>query len=163
MALSSLSPVQAALGVALAGSVLAVGVPAFVRDLHASRLAEPVEALGRLTREAASHASGKPPQAAFPESAPLTPAAVPRGERVLDPPGTWSHPTWRALAFEWTVPHRYSFAVDTRLDATESRLEARAHGDLDGDGVLSTLRMGVTVRSGESPTVGPLEVEREVE
>lgn len=148
---------------ALAGSVLAVGVPAFVRDLHASRLAEPVEALARLTTHAAAHASARPPREAFPASAPLTPAEVPRGERALDPPGTWSHPTWRALSFEWTVPHRYAFAVDTRLGEPESRLQARAHGDLDGDGVLSTLRMEVVARLGAAPTVGPLEVEREVE
>lgn len=53
----SLSPVEAALCVAIGGSVLAVGVPSFVRNLHASRLVEPIDGLNRIAAAAAERAA----------------------------------------------------------------------------------------------------------
>jgi hypothetical protein len=127
------------------GSLLAVAVPAFVRNLHASHLVEATDGLARIERGAIafSNAPGNGARA-LPPSAPLTPASVPRGERLEDPPGTWDAPAWRALGFRAApegMRHRYSFATD--LDAAGSELVARAHGDLDGDGVLSRFEVRV--------------------
>jgi hypothetical protein len=158
-----LSPVEAAAAVALLGSILAATVPTFVRNLHASRMAEPLEGLTRIAARATALAAGAPPEAAYPESAPLTPAEVPRAELVTDAPGTWDHPTWRLLDFRFTVPHAYSFEFESGNSAEQSRFIARAHGDLDGDGVQSTFSIAGEVKRGEEPRVLPMDIHREVE
>ena len=158
-----LSPLEAAVAFALGGSVLAVSVPAFIRSWHASRLAEPLEGLQLIARRAADLADSAPQLQAFPESAPLTPAKVPRGELVTDPPGTWSHPSWRLLAFSVETPHAFSFEFTTKNAADVSTFVAAAHGDLDGDGVQSTFQLSGSVRPGAAPVTLPIEVNREVE
>src|SRR5687767_3192643 len=89
----TLSPTEAALAVAIGGSVLFAALPAFVNNLHASRLAEPIDGLGAIAARATALATGQTPESAYPDSVGLTPAQVPRAERVADPPGTWEHPT----------------------------------------------------------------------
>src|SRR5580692_4227026 len=91
------SPVELAAGFALVGSLVAVIVPTFVREIHASRLVEPVDGLHRLGASAVAYAHGRPAREAFPPSAPETPAQPPRGRCDVDPPGTWDGATWRAL------------------------------------------------------------------
>src|SRR5690606_34274349 len=105
----SLTPLQLAILAALVGSLLAVFVPEFVRNLHASRLAEPLEGLQHLSRQATMHAAGNPPLFAYPRSAPRTPGEVPAGKSATDPSGTWSHPTWKLLSFSKEGPHFFSF------------------------------------------------------
>lgn len=132
------TPLQMAVGFAVLGSVLAIAIPAFVRDFHASRLAEPVSGLERLSK--GSVAYGLTHEGALPSPAPLTPATVPRGVLVIDAPGTWDHPTWKALAFEPlanAAPHAFSFGYDR----DEAKFSAHAHGDLDGDGNVSSFEV----------------------
>jgi hypothetical protein len=159
----SLTPLEAAVAVAVAGSVLAVTVPVFLDNLHASRLNEPLEGLQRIATRATALAAGRPAEAAYPESVPLTPAEVPRGERATDPAGSWEHPTWRALDFSWSVPHCFSFAFESKNQKSASTFRARAHGDLDGDGILSTFVIGGESRDGAEPVVFAIDVDREVE
>lgn len=148
--------------IAVGGSVLAVGVPAFVRDLHASRLAEPMDGLSRIAGAAAAHAErdGARP---YPESAPLTPGQVPAREPRRDPPGTWEHPTWVALGFSFTQPHSYSFEFESEGRGGRGRYVASARGDLDGDGQLSLFSVRGQASVGEAPVTFPLEMRREVE
>ena len=151
---------QGAIGFAVVGSILAAAVPAFVRDFHASRLAEPVSGLERLGKASVAH--GLAHDGALPGAAPLTPAEVPRGVLIIEAPGTWDHPTWKALTFEPlenNAPHSFSFAYDRDGDA----FLAHAHGDLDGDGNPSTFEVrGRT--DGQTVTVEPgLTVLSEVE
>ena len=113
-----LTPVEAALAFALVGSILAVSVPTFLRNLHASRMAEPLQGLEQIAGRAALLADTSPQAAAYPETAPLTPARVPRAELVQDPPGTWDHPTWRLLVFSFSVPHAYAFEFSSKNDVT---------------------------------------------
>ncbi|MBX3129549.1 MAG: hypothetical protein KF718_22715 [Polyangiaceae bacterium] len=159
----TLSPIEAALAVAIAASVLATALPAFVRNLHASRLVEPVDGLNRIATRATVLAVGRPPSAAYPPSAPLTPAEVPKGQRVTDPPGTWSHPTWQELGFFIDVPHSFSFLFESEGGESGSRFTARAHGDLDGDGLWSTFEISGQSEPGKPPVVQPMEIDREVE
>jgi type IV pilus assembly protein PilA len=93
----------------------------------------------------------------------LTPAEVPRGTRVQDPAGTWSHPTWVELEFALTVPHSFSFAFESHNAPGLALFRARAHGDLDGDGLHSTFEISGRSKDGAEPTVFPLDVQREVE
>ncbi len=151
---------------AIGGSVLAVAVPAFVRNLHASKLSEPVEYLDRLVSNAVAYANSKPHDISFPPSVPLTPAEVPRGVRVTDPPEIWEHLTWRALDFRVDEPHAFSFRFDSEVDpATHAvRFVATAHGDLDGDGKLSTFQVRGERLVGQAARVLPgMYVDREVE
>ena len=48
---------------------------------------------------AGAYAASQPQDLSFPPSAPLTPAEVPRGVRVVAPPDAWQHLTWLALDF----------------------------------------------------------------
>jgi len=157
----SLSAVEAAVVFAVAGSVLAVAVPEFIRGLQASRLAEPVDGLKRIATGAVSLASSG---SGFPPSAPLTPSEVPRGTRAEDPPGAWDHPTWRALGFGFDHPHAFSFAFEsTPGPGGQSRFRAVAQGDLDGDGVTSTFEVRGEADSTGARLVPGMYVDREVE
>lgn len=172
----SLTPVEAAFAIAIGGSVLATTVPAFVKNVHASRLAEPLDGLNRIAARATVLAAGRTLESAYPESVGLTPAEVPRGRRVTDPEGTWSHPTWLRLNFSIEGPHSYSFVFDSQnaaasdeearergLRRDRATFVARAHGDLDGDGSLSTFEISGETREGAEPRILPMVVRREVE
>jgi len=158
-----LAPLQIVAAISVLGSVLAVMVPAFVRNVHASRLSEPVEGLQRLAARATSLAAGRPTELAYPPSVALTPSRVPAGQPELDRPGTWEQPTWSFLDFRFTEPHSFAFAFDSQNTPLRSSFEARAHGDLDGDGNLSTFSLGGSLERGLAPKLGYLEVTREVE
>lgn len=159
----ALTPLELTAGGSLLACVLAVSVPAFVRNLHTSRLVEPIHGLERVAARAAVLAGGRPTGVAYPADAPLSPATVPRGELVVDPPGTWDHPTWRELGFAPESPHAFSFEFDSENGAELSRYVAHARGDLDGDGSQSTFSIRGEVKRGGAPTTGSLEMHREVE
>ena len=158
-----LSLLEAAAGVAVIGSVLAVGIPAFLRNLHASRLVEPMDGLAQIARSAAALAASQPDQPSYPESSELTPAVVPAGVAVKDPPGTWDQPTWRSLQFGFTTAHRYAFEFDSDRGGRRAHYKATAHGDLDGDGQLSDFSIQGEVSPGKTPVTFPLEMHREIE
>ena len=158
-----LAPVEAALVFAIGGSLLAVTVPVFVRNLNASRMTEALDGLERLGARASALADAAPQDKAYPASCPLTPASVPRATLVTDAPNTWNQPTWRLLGFSIETPHAYSFQFDSENTPQRSRFTVEAHGDLDGDGVVSTFRTGGSVEPGQAPKRDVLEVIREVE
>ncbi|HEY4120526.1 MAG TPA: hypothetical protein VGM56_21825 [Byssovorax sp.] len=162
------SVVELAIGLAVGGSVLAVAVPAFFKNLSASKLSEPINGLDTLVRHAVAYgnAPGRPDEFAFPPPAPLTPSVVPRGVRVLDPPEAWEHLTWRSLDFRIDQPHAFSFKFDSVYDPSTGvmRFAAIAHGDLDGDGVLSTFEAQGERSPGHAARVLPgMYIDREVE
>jgi hypothetical protein len=155
--------VEAALCVAVLGSVLAVGIPAFVRDLHASRLVEPIDGLNRIAAAAAASAQRDGAKRIYPESAPRTPREVPSGGPAQDPPGSWEHPTWVTLGLSFARPHSYSFEFDSERRGQRSKYVAVAQGDLDGDGQLSEFSIRGEARDGKEPVSYPMEMRREVE
>jgi len=159
----SLSPVEAAALVSLGGCVLAVVVPTFARNVRASYVSEATSGVSELVARAAARLEATGTPLALPESAPLTPPHVPRGVRVTDPPGTWAHPTWRALEFGFEQPHFYSFAFDAERTELEAKFRARAHGDLDGDSVQSSVSIDGSFRPGTGVTLSPLDVQNEIE
>jgi hypothetical protein len=161
--LRSLSPLQLALGVALGGSLLAVFVPTFARNLRASRLAEPLDGLQQIAAAASLLAAGVPTELAYPESAPRTPADVPAGKTAVDPPGTWNHPTWRRLGFRKTERHSFSFSFESESRPEGAFFIARSFGDLDGDGELSHFSIYGEIRGQAPPALYPVRIEREVE
>ena len=151
------------MGVSLAGCVILSAAPAFVKNLRASRLSEPMDRLGELASRATARAAGEPVETAYPASVPLTPSAVPRGELADDPPGTWDHATWRLLGFRLDVPHAYSYAFESKNGPERSSFVATARGDLDGDGSTSTFVITGEYPQNGAPTIGALSMHREVE
>jgi hypothetical protein len=152
--------------VALAAALLCVlfsAAPAFLKNLRASRMTEPLERLSFVAGRATAIAAGRPLESAYPGSAPLTPSVVPRGELVSDPPGTWEHPTWRVLGLHFEEPHAYSFAFESENGAERSTFRATARGDLDGDGNLSTFLITGECPRGGAPAFGAVAMYREVE
>ena len=108
------TPVELAIGVALLGSLLAVAVPAFSRDLHSSRLVEPIDGLGAHRRRGRDATRRR--TSASPTARRSRPPIPPRGIKEADQPGTWDGPTWKDLAFRPSpegVPHAYSFSFES--------------------------------------------------
>ena len=126
--------VEAAVTVSVLACALAAVVPACARAIRMSRTAEAIANLELISRGWVTH--GGDPGVALP--VPLTPALVPRGTATADPAGTWEHPTWRAIGFSIPEdqPHWFAYRLEARDGGRE--VTATAHGDLDGDGVLST-------------------------
>jgi hypothetical protein len=136
--------IEAAVGVSLVMTFLAIAVPTFAREMHRSRLVEAVDGLNRIGTAAVAYAAEKPVAQAFPPGVALTPSVPPRGHCEPDPPGTWDVPTWAALGFQPAAPgapHCFAFAFDSALSETRSSFRAQAHGDLDGDGAVSTFEI----------------------
>jgi hypothetical protein len=157
--------VELAAAFALFGSLVAVAVPTFLREFKASRFVEPTQGLAYLGASAiaygATHGTPRTLPAAFPPSVGLTPSVPPRGHLASDPPGTWTNPTWQALAFPTSGdgfsfadgdPHAFAFGFDSATGATggadgrapntpRATFTAHAHGDLDGDGATSTFEV----------------------
>lgn len=157
---------QLAASVGIGGSVLAVAVPAFLKNLSASRLSEPIEHLATISQNAVTQASRRPEHESFPPSVGLTPDKVPRGVRSRDADGTWDHLTWRSLDFRLDEAHAFSYQFESKYDpiARTMRFAATAHGDLDGDGELSTFRVfGERHQQGEAQVLPGLYVTRQVE
>lgn len=153
------TPIELGIGWAVLGSVAAVAIPTFVREVHASRFVEPEDGLKRLAASAVAYAerTGR-----FPDTVALTPPTPPKGKKEADPPGTWDDPTWRDLDFRAApegVPHAYSFS----FESTASTFVARARGDLDGDGVLSTFEVKGSFAAGKPQIEPGMYVEAELE
>lgn len=165
----TLTAVQIAVFIALGGTVTVVFVLEFMRNLQASRLTEAVSGVNAIATGALAYAWQKPPSEAFPPSAPLTPAEVPRGNRVQAPSGTWDHLTWSALGFNQLPanqpppPHYFCFAFDSQRSPARSTFVARAHGDLDGDGERSTFEVHGEATAEGARMLPGLYVDREVE
>lgn len=152
--------IELAVAFAVLGSALAAGVPSCVRAVRLSRTAEAAESLERLTLQGALYLEQKNAQKLV--STPTTPAQVPAGKATTDPEGTFAHPTFKALAFEPPQPHWYAYRVEIDPDPA-TPLRAVAHGDLDGDGVLSTFVRALG-RDGPRIVVRPgLEVAQDLE
>ena len=149
--------------IAVGASVLAVVVPTFVRNLHASYVSEATSGVTELAARTAALHDAAQSTSALPDAVPLTPATVPRGNRVKDPPGTWDHPSWRKLEFGFDSAHAYSFAFDAERTPELAKFRARAHGDLDGDAILSTIEIEGTYSAGGATTLSPMDVQHEIE
>jgi hypothetical protein len=139
--------VQLSTCVAVGAVLLAAILPGLRARVRASRTTEAVTRLGELYRRTQTYWAGQqvgpvaPTRSTLhtlPPPAPLTPATVPPGVAALDPPNTWDAPTWNALEFRCTNPHYFSYAFDSAGEGTSAWFTASAHGDLDGNGLLST-------------------------
>jgi prepilin-type N-terminal cleavage/methylation domain-containing protein len=134
--------------VAILGILAAVAIPAFMKYIRRAKTSEAVDKLAYLYRMSSAYATGERvargllgpvADVRFPDPAAITPAVVPAGVRVVDPPTTWNAiQTWQALSFSIADPHYYAYQYDSSGTGTTAQFTARALGDLDGNGTLST-------------------------
>jgi type II secretory pathway pseudopilin PulG len=164
--LAGLTLVEVALLLALAGILLAVGLPAFVRGLRTSKTAEAGIELERIFAGVAAYyaASRSTPSGTFagclPEPAgptPERPSQEPAAVEFGAPTGPGAA-TWRAIGYEPSTPIRYRYSLQPLRPgcsraAGEGRdqtlLRLRAEADLDGDGALSTFERTAHERDGQ--------------
>jgi hypothetical protein len=141
----------------LVGTLSSVAIYAVRRYLMTSKVNEAKSTVSAIARDLAAYmemevAKGKRPSR-FPPSAPATPTRVPSGDKFTPNASTWSHPTWKAIHFEMGSPMRYSYEIITSKDGRTATV--RAHGDLDGNGKLSTIERAVTLNKDGSVTLSP--------
>jgi Tfp pilus assembly protein PilE len=159
-----LTLVEATLLLSLAGVVLAVSVPTFVRSLRTDKMAEAPREMERIFRAAEAYYASPQPTAdgkrlhCMPEAVGPTPPKPSLEPQVVAFGTGDAAVTWRAIGYEPAEPirYRYSFLpvhtgcgvlpVDSR---GEPVLVLRAEGDLDGDGVLSLYERTVVTREGQ--------------
>jgi type IV pilus assembly protein PilA len=133
------------------GVLAAVAIPALQRYIRRSRTSETSDKLSLLFRGSAVYivnanesvtrgvAGGGVPLAFPPDDgpAPAGRCCAQPGQQCLDP-AAWETPTWVALNFSITDPHRFQYTYDSGGVGRTALFTARANGDLDCDGVLST-------------------------
>lgn len=139
--------IQVSMIIAVVVILIGAILPGFRRRARLSRTSEAVDCLAELYRRTQTYWAGQqvgpvaPARSTLhtlPPPAPLTPATIPSGQAQLDPPNTWSAPTWNALEFRFDTPHYFSYQYDSTGEGATAAFTARAHGDLDGDGLAST-------------------------
>ncbi len=139
--------------ISVAGALLAAFVPAFLREVRTSKIAEAGESLAALHLGAAAYYAAplQTPEGSRTHCLPLAAGPWPATPSVDAHPvdfaaaATPGSATWRALHFAPTRPLRYaySFAPTTSAcgvtpdDPHTAVLVLSAEGDLDGDGVHS--------------------------
>lgn len=148
--------VEAAAIASVAGIVLAVVVPTFVRELRTSKVEEASEQLSLLHDRVASYYAAEHAGGAFCLPSPAGPApaeaSIDGVEVDLRVEGSPGAATWAALDFAPTRPLRYRYELiplregcDVRIRPGESLFVLRATGDLDGDGRMSRFERVATV------------------
>lgn len=151
--LEGLSMVEVAAIVCLVGVLLAVFIPAFLRELRTSKTSEATEHLELLYQRSAAYFAARHPREdgpartqCLPRAAGPTPRAPTEEPREVDFAGddVPGSATWRALEFSPRIPVRYSYTFEPTSSGCGLRspegtylLTLRAEGDLDGDGERS--------------------------
>jgi len=131
--------------VAVIGMLSAIGLPAFMKYIRRSKTSEATMNLRKLLDASVAYyhetqrATGV---GRFPATVALTPERPAcQGDtsvKITPRPGDWDHPSWAALAFEVSDPHYYHYEYVSEGSGATARFTARALGDLNCDGVLST-------------------------
>ncbi len=171
-----LSLLEATLLLCIAGIVLAVFVPTFVRRVRTNKILEASDLLQELSDRAAAYYGTSWDaglRRCLPPGAGPTPA-----EPTIDPEevdffasGIEGSDTWRALGFQPDRPIRYSYrylpsehGCNLGGEGKDAPVTFRAEGDLEGDGVRSRFeRQARPTLDGTLQPIGGLQVHQRVE
>ncbi len=142
----------------------AMALPAMVRRLYSSLTVEASDGLDKIKAGArlyfqADHydSNGNLLPKRFPASTHTVPPAPPCGRTVSTPATVWDKAGWGKLQFAITDRHRYSYSFVSAGTNTRAVYTARALGDLDCDGKLSTFELrGSIDREFGVRVVGPI-------
>ena len=156
-------------GVAIVGILAAIAIPAFIKYIRKSKTIEAVEALDKIKVGArqfyvSDHwdEQGNLLPKRFPTTTARTPAQVPCGKHFSSA-DIWGKEGWKGLHFALTDPHYYAYEFKSSGTGKDAVYTARAFGDLDCDGRLSTYEIRGRVDDEYSVVVvGPI-IENEIE
>lgn len=133
--------------VAIIGVLAALAIYGVARYLKHAKTAEAIRGLGAMengSRQQYQRETPWPPGTSdkyvhmFCPTAGPTPAAMPRGAKVLVPTTEWNSAGWACLKFSMVDPQFYVYkSVSNDLLGTDAVYTATAEGDLDGNGTSS--------------------------
>ena len=147
------------------GLLAGVAIPDLLRHQTRKYTAEATDNLDKIKAGARSYfiadhydKNGNLLPKRFPASMAVTPAGgPPAGSTTSTSAAQWDRQGWNKLHFKITAPHRYAYTFDSSGINTKAVYTARAVGDLDGDGVLSTFEMrGSVDKQFSVHVVGPI-------
>lgn len=137
--------------VAILGVLAALAIYGVARYLKNAKTAEATRALGSLEtgqRQQYQRETSWPPGSSdrfehvFCPTSPATPAAVPKGEKIVVPPLLWNHEGWTCLKFSMNDPQYYQYeVVNNAIPGLSAAYTASARGDLDGNGTTSLFEL----------------------
>ncbi len=147
--------------ICVAGVLLAICVPAFMRSVRASKVSEAAENLELLYQRSAAYYTATHAQdeglaqtGCLPTTAGPTPRIPTEQAQEVDfqSEDVLGHDTWRALEFQPTLAVRFSYSFEPSSSGCGLRgssdtylLTMRAEGDLDGDGERSVFERRAAV------------------
>jgi type II secretory pathway pseudopilin PulG len=155
----------------LASTLAALAMYGLGRYIRHAKTAEAVGSLAAIGQAAAAYydESDSTQPTGAPESAvramrhfpPPSRASVPpdladiRGKRYQSTLADWQPSPWRELHFSIPQPQCYAYSFDSTGTGPQASATATARGDLNGDGVLSTYRLGIALDGKQSARVSP--------
>ena len=146
------------------GLLATVSVPAFRKFFERAKVMSVLGRLKKISDGAAAYyeesdrlvriprGEQDKPQKRFPESTSVTPArrCCVFGKEGKCEGTNWDTPTWRALGFVVEGRHRFRYQFISKGRGREAQFTARAHADLDCDGLESTFeRVGLATKDGK--------------
>jgi len=154
-------------------------VPTFVRHLRTSKISEAVEVLDSLYKGTAAYyaseqrlGAGALAHGCLPPSTEPFPQLPSADPQLIDYEAPGVDPTWRALGMHGEHSLRFSYRVivsqpgcGPRSEPSSPAVLFQAQGDLDGDGVLSTIEQAAVLSGDQSKLEpqGPLHMQQRVE
>jgi type II secretory pathway pseudopilin PulG len=156
------------------GILAAIAIPSFIKYKRRAESAEATFSLSRIVygataywdadRDGERDEGGEvvaPRLRRFPDSVGWTPKAPPceggAGRRYEPDEKDWDQPTWRALAFAMTTPHRYRYRFTSSGQGDRATFTVEAEGDLNCNGVRAHYKRVGKVVDGKV-VVEPVEI-----
>lgn len=134
--------------VSIIGILAAVAIPSFLNYIRKAKTAEAPQQIAKISNGARIYFledHGSTPGVAIPPQFPATVTVTPGVtccaggiERCTPNPADWNDPTWQALQYSMEDPHYFRYEFISAGVSVDAAFTARAFGDLDCDGVLST-------------------------
>lgn len=143
--------------VAILSILAVVAVPSFIKYMRRAKTAEAIDHLEKMHAGSVTYyargqvlgGSGAATACQFPSSVDITPDVT--AAKCCDGPNDadgdsrcdvnlvpWAHSTWNALSFEMRDQHYFGYSYTSAGTLQDATFVARANGDLNCDGELST-------------------------
>lgn len=133
--------------VAIIGILASIAVPSYIKWMYKAKTGEAKKELKKMydgariyIMESHRERDGvKPVPDQFPDTAPTTPAVSCCGiaDKCMPEQVLWDTPTWNALKFAMIDPHYFRYEFISKRAGNKAEFTARAHGDLNCNGVES--------------------------